>query len=199
MSARDVAAVEVPWRLRVRPKDARGYPIPFIVFVDAKGQPHFQINDAIKLARCIREDRCPLCGQELGRLRVFIGGVGAAFHEHGAYLDPPTHRECASYALKVCPYLAAPRYGRRLDGRTLSDASEPMVLIHDDTVDDARPELFVAVTSHATRRVPGTDYVRPAKPVRGVTYWRRGASVPAAEAMPIVEAALAAIAQEHPR
>ena len=42
-------------------------------------------------------------------------------HENGAFADPPGHRACVTYALQVCPYLAAPSYAKRIDGETLID------------------------------------------------------------------------------
>ena len=72
------------------------------------------MNDAAKVLACGHRKVCGICGQKLERDVWLIGGPGAAFHEHGAFLDPPMHRGCAIYALMVCPYLGA-RYTGRVD------------------------------------------------------------------------------------
>jgi hypothetical protein len=170
-------AVELPSRMQSLDRDARGFPIPFVVFRDSDGTPHFTINDHRKVILCIADDRCAICGQTLLRGRWFIGGPQSAFHEHGAYIDPPIHRECAEYALQTCPYLAARSYSKRIDLKTLdrSKAPDSMIFV-DPTLDPARPETFVAVmSSDATRTAEG--YFRPRRPYINVTYWRKGQQV----------------------
>ena len=98
--------VPIPERMQHLDRDGRGYVIPWTVFRDSKGKAHFTINDENRRQTVIGRDCCPICAAKLLRGRWFVGGPGSAFHERGAYIDPPMHRECVVYALKVCPYLA---------------------------------------------------------------------------------------------
>jgi hypothetical protein len=118
----------VPDRMKHLETDSRGYLIPWGVYRDHTGRAHFQINDELRRLRSFRENLCPICGKSLFRGRWFVGGPMSAFHEAGAFADPPMHYECAVYALQVCPYIALPRYGRRIDDRTL-DKDDPRTII----------------------------------------------------------------------
>jgi hypothetical protein len=177
--------VPLPGRMRHLPEDPRGYPIPWTVYRDGEGRPHFTISDEALRQRTILEDRCSICGQNNTRGRCFVGGPLCAFHDHGAYIDPPMHRECATYALQVCPFLAAPHYGRRIEDRTLDRGKAPGELVAVDAqVRPGRPELFVlvmAVGQSLIRRGGLVRYVKPTQPYRLVEYWREGRRLSEAE------------------
>lgn len=165
----------MPSRIAALPHDARGYYVPVMVYRDPEGRPHFQINDHDQRLRVIFEDLCSICGGKLTRGRWFVGGPASAFHAHGAYIDPPMHGECARYALQVCPYLAAPTYAKRIDGRTLKPDQRDALLLLDPTQDPDRPPVFVAVMALATEIIEGGEKVKPARPYRRIEYWRAGA------------------------
>jgi len=138
--------VPIPARMANLPKDRRGYPIPVIVARDRAGEPLFTVNDSRATARQRAAGTCGICGGEipLGEF-IFIGGPVSAFHPHGAYIDGPTHAECATYALMVCPYLAAPRYTGRLDWKpALKNGIDADILV-DPTMLPDRPPCFVAI------------------------------------------------------
>lgn len=176
----------MPPRIAQLPRDSRGYPIPWNVLRRASGEragePIFTVNDDRRAFRALRERLCPICGGPLGRWQWFTGGPRSAFDEHGWYLDLPGHRECAEYALAVCPYLSATKYLRRIDVPDMSGIGTPLLM--DDTIDDNRPEVFVAVASPraeaSLRGAPDglgrlvTPYVRPARPLTGWQVWRHG-------------------------
>jgi hypothetical protein len=168
--------IAIPERMRELPLDSRGYPIPVIVYRDTDGKPHFTINDSRAVDRVIRYDLCAICGTKLWRGRWFVGGPGSAFHEHGAYLDPPLHAECCEYALQVCPYLAAPKYAKRIDAKTLNPAKLNAALLVDHTQDPNRPETFVAVLARG-QKMTDNGYFRPVRPYIAVHYWRAGKRV----------------------
>lgn len=141
--------VEVPMALRKRPKDRRGYPIPYVVFRDTAGRPHFTINDQERHAHVTRKALCSLCGGKLKEAKGrpgawFIGGPICFVSPLGAFLDPAMHEDCARYAVQVCPYIAAPRYATRLDDRTLKPEFIPegVVVAGDLTQQNDRPTLF---------------------------------------------------------
>lgn len=168
--ARDIP---IPDRMRYLPRDKRGYPIPFIVFRDTDGNPHFTINDDVRRAFVIANDRCAICNHHLSRGRWFVGGPASAFDPHGAYIDPPLHHECAEYALQVCPYLAAPSYSKLVDGKTLDmdKAGGPVLL--DTNVDNERPDVFVAAMTLGQRFTPD-GYIVPKRPFRRIEFWKDG-------------------------
>lgn len=105
-----VPSVEVPARIRSLPVDDRGYPIPyFVMWVD--GKPDFRVVDPTKVRNCVRFELCWICGQALGRYRTFAMGPAAVISATSA--EPPSHRECATYAVRVCPFMVHPQAKRR--------------------------------------------------------------------------------------
>ena len=172
--------VPIPKRMRHLPKDRRGFPIPAGVWRDEQGNPHFTINDEAKRLVMVHEGICPICGTKLLPVRWFVGGPGSAFHPNGAYFDPPMHRVCMHYALRVCPYLAAPVYSGRIDAKTVKTPQANTVLFEDRTMDPNRPVVFVAVsTASHTIKWP---YLKPNKPYINVEYWRSGKMISEKEA-----------------
>jgi hypothetical protein len=131
--------------LTTLPRDRRGYIIPWAVYRDSHGEPQFTINDHRKRAFVLKRDLCPICGTKLLRGRWFVGGPQSAFHDQGCYIDPPMHRECAIYSLECCPYLASPRYSKRIDAIKLPhDDPARLLIIDPQSVDPVRPVYFVA-------------------------------------------------------
>jgi hypothetical protein len=150
-----------------------------MAYRDPDGRAHFTINDEAKVQEFIEQDLCSICGAKLFRARWFIGGPRSAFHEHGAYIDPPMHDECAHYALRVCPYLAIPNYAKLVGDRTLS-AADPVVVAKDTRVHPDRPDMFVAVLARGqtvTHRI-AAHYIRPHRPYMRAEYWRHGHQLP---------------------
>lgn len=170
-------AIPIPERLSHRPVDPRGYAIPWIVLHDTAGNPQFAINDSHLRGIALDKDLCHICGTGLFRGRWFVGGPVSALHPNGAFYDGGMHDECAHYALAVCPYLAAPRYAKRLDDARMrpEDAPEGLVTI-DTTMLPDRPPVFVAVMSIGQRRVTD-DNVLPTRPYRRIEFWRHGQKI----------------------
>lgn len=166
--------IEVPDRMKHLERDHRGYPIPYVVFRDDEGKPHFTINAQEKVLRCKREEICAICGQKLLRGRWFLGGPMSAFHPNGAYIDPPLHHECMRFAVQTCPYLINVKYTKRIDGNTLDmNKAKGVTSIIDPTMDPTRPKIFVAVMAVAQWITPN-GYVQPKHPYRGLEFWRDG-------------------------
>lgn len=135
--------VEMPRRLQRRPKDRRGYPIPYVVMIDKNGRPHFTINDGRRVEKCVHGKRCGLCGERLERKAFWFVGGERCFGLNGAFIDPPMHEECARYALQVCPFLAAPSYAKRIDDKLLDPSAKPDgILIANVDMPTAQPERF---------------------------------------------------------
>ena len=97
-------------RMKARPLDARGYPVPFFVaWVD--GQPDHRIVDPAKLRACVEHSLCWLCGQALGRNVTYVVGPMCAINRVSS--EPPSHDDCASWAVRACPFLTRPHAQRR--------------------------------------------------------------------------------------
>lgn len=92
-----LAAVPVPPRMRLRPRDGNGLPIPFT----APNGPILGKIDPTAWATCLRHGWCGLCGLEIEEEPLyFVGGPLCA--ENRLFADPPMHRTCADYDLRVC-------------------------------------------------------------------------------------------------
>lgn len=143
MSAHARHSVVVPKRMRTLERDARGYPIPFIVLRDKLKQPMFTINDVRRTTECRTRRLCSICGKRLDTM-WFVGGTRCFIHDRGAFIDPPLHYECGEYALQVCPFLAMPSYNKRIDSKKLKPENmhEHMALLSIDHMDPAQPEFF---------------------------------------------------------
>jgi hypothetical protein len=163
----------IPDRMKHLDIDPRGYPIPWTVFRDNDGRPHFTVNDEMKRIQCLEKDLCPICKGPLLRGRWFFGGPASAFHPDGAYMDPPLHHECMTYAAQVCPYLANPSYLKRIDAKTIDpDKIGGNRVFIDPTQIPTRPSFFVGVM--AIGQTISNGYVKPKRPYRALEIWRNG-------------------------
>lgn len=114
--------IPMPIRMRKLPISDKGFPIPaFVAWLDESGKRYlrpgtpgagrdFRIIDHTYLERCFRFWRCWLCDEPLGRFRVFA--VGPMCVVNRVTMEPPSHRDCAEYAAKACPFLTRPRMRR---------------------------------------------------------------------------------------
>lgn len=112
---------ELPSRMARLPVDARGFPVPwFVAWVD--GVPDHRIIDKPKLARAIKHGHCWLCGEPLGRNKTFVLGPMCAVNR--TVSEPPSHRACAVFAVRACPFLSRPHAHRR-DAGLPEEVQEP--------------------------------------------------------------------------
>ena len=103
-------SVKMPEAISRLKREERGYPIPFFASIGPDGKADLRIASASKPYICHKEKVCWVCGGSLAAQSSFIGGPSSA--EHGTYSDGPMHRQCAEYALQVCPYLVIPNANR---------------------------------------------------------------------------------------
>jgi hypothetical protein len=117
-SIRDIPMPQRMWHL---PISDTGYPVPwFVAWIN--GVPDFRVVDTAKHGRAVRRDLCWLCGQTLGRFKAFTIGPMCAVNRVSS--EPPSHRDCAEYAVKACPFLSKPRM-RRNDKGLPDETCEP--------------------------------------------------------------------------
>jgi hypothetical protein len=138
----------------------------------------------------VRERLCGICGQRLGAYLCFVGGPGSAFHPAGKYFDGPVHRDCAEFALRVCPYLAmAGSYARRIGARTLKPGAVPkgaVLIAHDPTIHAPQPAVFVMGSCKRFSLDERRRFV-PERPWVEVRYFRAGQEITNAEARQLVQ------------
>jgi len=99
----------LPERMRLLPLDKRGYPVPWFVMW-ANDEPNFQTADGEKVVRAIKESRCWICGGILGANKVFVSGPMCGVSRVSG--EPPSHFECAEYAVRACPFMVYPKLQR---------------------------------------------------------------------------------------
>jgi hypothetical protein len=112
--------VAMPERIKSLPTYG-GKPIPFFVSM-IDGKPDFRVVNALKVYECCYTKACFICGQKLGTYLAFVIGPMCTVSRISA--EPPSHLECAQYAVKVCPFLAHPWMSRRVEGLP-DDVREP--------------------------------------------------------------------------
>lgn len=106
---RDLPAL--PVRMLSLKIDDRGYPVPFFVaWVDVR--PDHRIVDPHKMVLCLNKSVCWLCGDILGTHKAFVAGPMCVINRTSA--EPPSHLECAEFAVRACPFMTRPMAKRRV-------------------------------------------------------------------------------------
>ncbi|MEU1800829.1 hypothetical protein [Streptomyces sp. NPDC019937] len=99
-----------PPRIARLPRNRSGYPVPwFVAWID--GTPDFRVIGTGKLDDAVRFRLCWLCGGHLGANAAFVIGPMCAVNRVSP--EPPSHRDCATYAVRACPFLTTPGMRRR--------------------------------------------------------------------------------------
>lgn len=150
-------ATPLPRTMQYMRRDTRGIPVPHIVMWDQKTwKPLFTINDSHRVADCLKNQRCGICGGPLHNNKRatkpgiwFVGSALCFLHPQGGFLDPGMHFDCAEYALKVCPYLAVRGYGGPEGEKLIADRQaesaalpEGTVILKSPTLNPNQPEIF---------------------------------------------------------
>lgn len=105
----------LPRRMRFLPVDDRGYVVPwFVAWIE--GKPEFRAMDPEKFVRAIREKRCWVCGDTLGKRLAFVIGPMCGVNRNTS--EPACHLECAGWSARNCPFLSRPHAKRREDELT---------------------------------------------------------------------------------
>lgn len=104
----------LPDRVRSLPLDSRGYPVPwFVAWID--GKPDFRVAEGGKMVQAVKDNRCWICGQQLGVNKAFVLGPMCAITRTTS--EPPNHRDCAIFAATACPFLVRPHMKRGVGER----------------------------------------------------------------------------------
>lgn len=109
----------LPIHMRGLLVDHRGFPVPWFVqwMENGKparygiGEPDFRVMDTQKFIRCRQGlEVCWICGNRLGVHKIFT--IGPMCSINRIISEPPSHRVCAEFAVKACPFLSKPRMRR---------------------------------------------------------------------------------------
>lgn len=111
----------MPPRIARLPRDKHGRPVPwFVGWID--DVPDFRVIRVDGILDAVRLRICWLCGDGLGANAAFVIGPMCALNRVSA--EPPSHRDCATYAAQACPFLITPGMRRR-DSNMPEDATTP--------------------------------------------------------------------------
>ena len=160
-----LAMIPMPSRIAALKRDHRGYPIPaFVEWVD--GKPDFRIMSSTHFTRCVKHEKCWICGDALGRFKTFVIGPMCIVNRTSS--EPPAHRECAQYAAMVCPFLAIPEMRRlpAVDGATMAGIGitrNPGVIC-----------LWTVTTKYSTYQARGGVLIEIPKNPTSVEWFARG-------------------------
>lgn len=134
MTWTDLKSISTPEPIKALPKDRRGYPIFYTARKNEDGSPDFESIDLSRWTQVVRERRCGVCGGKITGLVGFVGGPLCM--RTRLFMDAPMHLGCAEYALKTCPYLAAPRMAP-----SMRDTDRARIMLETNDSPD-RPEWF---------------------------------------------------------
>jgi hypothetical protein len=102
----------LPRHMLALPLDKRGFPVPwFVAWID--GEPEFRAMDGHKFAKALKDRRCWVCGEPLGTFVSFTSGPMCGINRTSA--EPPSHRDCAQWSARNCPFLTLRQVQRRED------------------------------------------------------------------------------------
>ena len=108
-----IAHIPLPKYMHGMALTDNGYPALFFAKI-IDGKPDIRVIDPAKVVASIKEKRCWLCGKPLGvHLAFVIMPISAVTRSTG---EPPSHLDCALYAMRACPFLTRPFMRRRHAG-----------------------------------------------------------------------------------
>lgn len=115
-----------PPSIAALPRNAAGYPVPWFV-ADVDGGPDFRCARAEAASQAIRQRLCWICGRARRGESTFVVGPMCAVNRVSS--EPPSHRACAIYAARACPFLATPERERRDSNMPDGTIDPPGVMI----------------------------------------------------------------------
>lgn len=118
--------LDIPPRIAALPRNQAGYPVPwFVAWFD--GVPDFRVVAPGRIDDALRFRKCWICGQHAGANAAFVIGPMCAVNRVSA--EPPSHRDCAVFAARACPFLARPGMARRENNLPEETSAAPGVAI----------------------------------------------------------------------
>lgn len=172
---------DAPPQIRALPLDPRGYPIPWFVGTNPRtGDRDFRVIHTEQVARAVKDRRCWICGRKLGEFCTFAIGPMCAVNRVSS--EPPSHLDCARFAVKACPFLTNPE--ARRDPRNLP--------IEEDTTPGLKIERNPGATLlwRARRYKWGPDRLFHLGDPVAVEWWAQGRPATRVEVLASIESGL---------
>lgn len=120
--------VPIPKQMQTLPLTDGGYLKPWFVKAD-----DFRVTDGDKAWLSVSKKACWICGNPFDTpVYAMVGDAMSAVIR--IYREPPCHKECAEYAMRVCPFILYPNAKRREAG-----------LDYEDTLDHSNEDAAVMV------------------------------------------------------
>lgn len=118
---------KLPTRLRNRPVDHRGYPVPwFVTDKDEAGNWEFRWIRPERIVEAAKKNLCWACGKPLGKTFTFVvGSISLITRLHS---EPAMHRPCALFSMRACPFLSHPAASRRTRGAPGTLRKDPAMI-----------------------------------------------------------------------
>jgi hypothetical protein len=158
-AVKDIPMTDGIARLRINDE---GFPVPwFVPWRDDK--PIMNMADAEKYAAARRLNLCWCCGTNLGQYKAFVIGPMCAINRISS--DPPSHRLCAEYAVRACPFLRNPRM-RRNPNSPDHKVAPPGIMI------ERNPGVSLIWVTKTYRRLP--EGLFELGDPSHLSYWREG-------------------------
>lgn len=180
------SSVEVPKYLEGRPRFG-GYIVPYFVcwYLGREpvhertpgAVPSFQTVDAVRAIHCRRQRLCWICGKQIGTYKWFVFGPAGVVAQQS--VEPPSHMDCAHYAVQVCPFMLNPNKHIRVN-RPLRESEQvtPDLSTHNPGVSVLWvTKTFLPVPIDPKNGVYRYDVGEPEM----IEYWREGRKATRAE------------------
>lgn len=116
-----ILGIPIPERMKRLPISKTGFPVPWFV-AHYNGDWDFRVIGPGKVESAVKRKLCWLCGQPLGVNMVYVIGPMCSVNRVSA--EPPSHLDCAEYAVRACPFLTKPAM-RRNEKDMPAEGQEP--------------------------------------------------------------------------
>jgi hypothetical protein len=173
------------------PISDNGWCVPWFVSKLDDGSYDFRAADLDKFRRAVKQKLCWLCGQTVGRHLAFV--VGGMCIVNRVTSEPPSHLECAEYAVRACPFLSQPRMRRNAKGIAEMIESGEAIAPAGEHIDrnPGACAIYVTLTYSGFPVGQGKAGVlfRLGEPER-ITYYREGRPATRAEVLESIDSGL---------
>jgi predicted 2-oxoglutarate/Fe(II)-dependent dioxygenase YbiX len=117
LSDQSLRDIEMPDAIKRLPVSDTGFPVPWFTqwFLNGKpsvpgvGVPDLRITDFNKRHHS-DGTQCWICGEPLGEHKAFL--ISEDVVKTRVHDEPPSHRDCAIFAAKACPFIVNPQMRR---------------------------------------------------------------------------------------